>query len=123
FDAAKTQVASPDQLGKGVSGQFSSVADLKKLDLSKASPDQLAEAAKVLDQGSTETKAKLAKADAQDGRAARQVDKFQAVVDTLSGSAGQSATQQRNLAAIQALNQQGAQNASLVPGSLVNLFG
>ncbi len=120
YDATKTTVVTADKLGKGASKQFSSVADLKKLDLNTATPDQLAEAAKVLDAAKGETKKTLAVADSQDGRTKSQVDTFQTVQDALTGNSAANSREMRGLQAIQALSQP---STSLLPGSLFNLYG
>jgi len=120
YDASQTTVVSAGQLGKGASQQFSSVADLRKLDLNTASSAQLAEAAKVLDAAKGETKAQLTTADAQSSRASGRAGTFQAVQNTLTGSPTLDSRQQRNLSIIQAL---ASQSKAMTPGSLFNSFG
>lgn len=116
--SSKRTTVSADRLGQGVSSQFSSIADLKKLDLSTASADQLAEAAKVLDTGRTEAKSAQASADQQVQRATGRAGQFQAVQDALGGTA-LSSRQQRDLQAIQALIAPGGASTGTLFSGLV----
>jgi hypothetical protein len=110
-----TSTLAADQLGTGASQQFSSLADLKKLDLSTATSDQLVEAAKVLSAAQSSSKVQLARADAMGGQLAGRLNTLQNVQGTLAGTLTKTTSQQRDLAAIQALSQKGS---VVTPGSL-----
>lgn len=121
YQATSITVAAAGQLGTGASKQFTSVAELKKLDLSTASPEQLAEAAKVLAAAQGESTARQAAAEGQEGRIAGRVNTLQGVQDALTGAATLSTRQQRILDTVQALTKQ--QTSTIPPGSMFNGFG
>ena len=104
YDSARAKTVSPDQLGKGVSTQFNSVSALSSLDLRTASASQLAEAGKVLDAAKRQVVAPLARANADSGRQAGLVNRYDSVQQTISPKTG-------------------GQQSSLLPGSLFNTSG
>lgn len=118
YDTRRVTATAVDGLGKGASKQFTSVADLKKLDLTTASADQLAEAGKVLDKAKGQGEAQLATANAQVGRATGRLDTMNAVQNTLTGQNATDSKQSQALNALQALLQQ--QSSTVSPGSLFN---
>lgn len=119
FAARRVGTESTDQLGRKASGQYASVADLAKLDLTTASADQLGEAAKVLEAAKGQTDAQLAATDRQVDRITGRIVKLETVQSALTGGA-KPTQQQQNADAILAMLQQ--QRAQVTPGSLFSSF-
>lgn len=118
YDTRRASPIAANTLGKGASEVYGSLADLKKIDLSTASTDQLAEAGKMLDRALQQSGAQLANAQGQVGRTSLRLDAMTAVQNTLEGRPVNADRQSQDLNAIQALMQQ--QNPQLPPGSLIN---
>jgi hypothetical protein len=116
-DPKRVGTVSADRLGQGASKTFSSVADLKKLDLNTANPDQLAEAAKVLEAAKGETGSQLTIANQQVDRISGRLDKLEGVQNALEGKPNLTGKQQRQVDILQALQQQ---TSAVTPGSLFN---
>ncbi len=118
FNAGKATPIAADTLGKGASASIGSVADLRKLDLTTATDDQLREAMKVLDRAKSETGKVLTVAEAQLGQAVGRQNTQALVQQVLGGGMNQANDTAQAYNAIQnLLKQQGVQ---MTPGSLIN---
>lgn len=116
YAAKRVGTESADQLGRKASDQFASVADLAKLDLTTASADQLAGAAKVLDAAKTQTDARLADTTRQVDRITGRINKLETVQSALDSTSARPSQQQSNVERFAALLQQ--QRTQVQPGDL-----
>lgn len=119
YDAKRIGSVAADRIGQRSSRQFASVAGLSQLDLTTATPDQLAQASKVLDTAKKDVSTQLTTANSQVDRVSGRLDKMNFVKAALEGNATSlSAKQQRDASAIANMLQQ--QSTQLAPGSLIN---
>ena len=109
---------SPKELGTKASASIASVKDLDKIDLSTASPEQLAEAAKVVQSARDQVSQRQAVATRPVEALTRKVTVLENTVATLGGET--SKAQKRQLDALQFLQNAAATQTPLSTG--VNLF-
>lgn len=115
-DTSKVKVREAKDLGTGASQKFKSVEDLKSLDLSTASNEDLAEAAKVLKAAQEETKSAQDVAEAGAKRVSSKVAQYQTAQNALEGSLSPNERQRNDLDTINALLRSKPPSGSLFSG-------
>ena len=118
-DLRKAGSVAVESLGKGASKSIVSVADLAKLDLTTATPEQLNEASKVVTAARNDLSSRSAQVEKPVERLTRTVTVLENVEAALNGTS-QSKAQQRQLEALQVIKQANQAQAPLQTG--LNLF-
>lgn len=125
FNAQRIATLSADTLGTQASEKYKSVDDLKKVDFSTASADDLNEIDKVLERAQQQAGAQVNVAQAQVGKQANAVEKNQATLDALGVAPNQKTEQVSNKVndSIQAVRHAQAllQKIQTPPGGLFNI--
>ena len=114
YDAKRTTITETADLGVKASDTISSIQDLKNIDLSTASDDQLKAAAKVLTAAKTQATTDDSQANKQVERISGRVDTLTSVQQKLDGD-NRTTKEQRELQVVKQL-----QSSALIPGSLYN---